>query len=137
MVFGRISEASIKGMMVKSVRMAGGYARRIEDQFLVGMPDTILIPRGCPVFFAEVKIVKGQQLAPSPRQYIEMRRIEDTWTSLKSRHAIPILIGWKDKTYYFHEVTESAKLVDCFSVTTSDMEFHDQLVQFYKGRLSK
>ena len=132
-MFGRISEATVKSMMVKSVRDAGGYARRIEDQFLVGMPDTILIPQGCPVFFAEVKIVKRQQLAPSPRQYVEMMRLK----SAGGVHAIPILIGWKETIYYFHEVTEKASLTSCFSVTSGSMTFHDQLVQFYNGRLCK
>ena len=130
-MFGRASEASIKAEMVKSVRANGGYARRIEDQFLVGMPDTILIPRGCPVFFAEVKIVAGQQLAPSPRQYVEMCRIR----AVGGMHGIPIMIGWKDHIYYFHETTEKAPLTSCFSVTNGHMSFHDQLVQFYKGRL--
>jgi hypothetical protein len=119
--------------MVKSVRQAGGYARRIEDQFLVGMPDTILIPFGLPVFFAEVKIVRGQQLAPTPRQFVEMDRINKAG----GIHAIAILVGWKDNIYYFHENTQVAKLVDCFSVTTSSMNFNDQLIQFYRGRLSK
>jgi len=137
MTFGRISEASIKGVMVKSVQNAGGYARRIEDQFLVGMPDTILIPKGCPVFFAEVKKVRGQQLAPSPRQYIEMMRINNAWMGPKPRCAIAIIIGWKDGNYYFHETAEKVFLADCFSVTTSTMDFNDQLIQFYKGRLSK
>ena len=130
-MFGRASEASIKAEMVKSVRANGGYARRIEDQFLVGMPDTILIPRGYPVFFAEVKIVKGQQLAPSPRQYVEMVRLK----AAGGICAIPILIGWKDGDYFFHENAEKAPLTNCFSVTHRDMEFHDQLVQFYNGRL--
>jgi hypothetical protein len=127
------TESSVKGMMVKSVRKAGGYARRIEDQFLVGMPDTILIPKGCPVFFAEVKIVKAQQLAPSMRQYVEMVRIKGA----SENHAIPILIGWKDGNYYFHEIAEKTVLTSCFSVTHNDMDFNDQLVQFYKGRLEK
>jgi hypothetical protein len=130
-MFGRVSETGIKNLMVRSVRNAGGYARRIEDQFLVGMPDTIMIPKGCPVFFAEVKIVKGQQLAPSPRQHVEMTRIK----AAGGDHGIPILIGWKDDIYYFHETAEKAPLTSCFSVTNGHMDFHDQLVQFYKGRL--
>jgi len=137
MNLGRISEASVKAAMVKSVRKAGGYARRVEDQYLVGMPDTILIPVGLPTFFAEVKIVRGNQLAPSPRQYIEMMRIDNTWASMKPRHAIAILIGWKDGYYYFHETAQLAKLTNCFSVTNGQMDFNEQLIQFYHGRLSK
>jgi hypothetical protein len=132
MTFGRVSEAAIKAQMVKSVRLAGGYARRIEDQFLVGMPDTILIPWGCPVFFAEVKKVRGLQLAPSPRQYIEMDRINKAGAN----HAIAILVGWKDETFYFHEAAQIAKLTDCFSVTSRVMDFNEQLIQFYHGRLA-
>lgn len=135
--FGRINESHIKHMIVQSMRQAGGYARRIEDQFLVGTPDMILIPRGYPVFFAEVKIVKAQQLAPTPRQYIELTRIKDTWVPMRPKHVFPILIGWKDGVYYFHESVESAKLVDCFSVTRREMNFYDQLIQFCNGRLMK
>lgn len=131
-----ISESQIKGIMIKSVRLAGGYARRLEDQFAVGVPDTILIPKGYPVFFAEVKLVRGQQFGPTPRQYVELCRINEAWGSKQPRHAIPILVGWKG-AYYFHELAENIQLVDCFSVTSSTMDFNDQLIQFYNGRIYK
>jgi hypothetical protein len=130
-------ESEIKGIMIRSVKMAGGYARRIEDQFAVGMPDTILIPKGYPVFFAEVKIVTGQQFGPSPRQYIELCRIGETWGSKQIRYAIPILIGYRSGVFYFHEVREMVRLDECFSVTSRPMDFNDQLIQFYNGRIYK
>jgi len=132
-----LSESEVKGIMVKSIRAAGGYAKRIEDQFSVGFPDTILIPRGYPVFFAEVKIVKGQQFGPTPRQYVELCRIADAMIWDKPFHAIPILIGFKMGTYYFHELAEVVQLRDCFSVTDGFMNFNDQLVQFYRGRIKQ
>jgi hypothetical protein len=130
-----MNEAHVKAMMVKSVKAAGGYARRVEDQYLVGFPDTILIPKGYPVFFAEVKIVKGQQLAPSPRQYVELCRIADATKWDKPYFGIPVIIGYKDGVFYFHEPVESAPLRDCFSVTSGIMNFNDQLIQYYHGRL--
>jgi hypothetical protein len=118
-------------MMVASIRKAGGYARRIEDKYGVGILDTILVPKGYPVFFAEVKKIKGNVFRPTDRQFIEMKRINE----IGGMHMFGILIGFKDDVVYFHEATNYAEIKDCFSVTTSDMTFHDQLIQFYHGRL--
>lgn len=123
------SEADIKRAMIKSIKELGGYARRIEDQYAVGILDTLLIPVGLPVFLAEVKRIKGESFGPTPRQKIEMDRV--IAAANKRGHVIPILIGWKDGVYYFHKPADVVKCCDCFSVTTSDMPFHQQLVQYY------
>ena len=128
---GSMKEGELKTSMVKNVRVHGGYARRFEDRYAVGLPDTIFIPVGIPVIIAEVKIVEGFKFAPTDRQYVELERINE-----HNPRAYGILIGWKD-AYYFSESKAQTDIRDCFSVTTRNMSFHDQLVQFYFGRLKK
>ena len=127
-----MNESTVKTAIVASIRASGGYARRIEDRHAVGILDTILVPKGYPVFFAEVKMIKGLTFRPTDRQYIEMRRINEVSGGI---HMFAILIGYKDGVYYFHEATNHAEVSDCFSVTTSEMDFPRQLIQFYHSRL--
>jgi len=129
-----MNEADVKRTMIKSVKAAGGYARRIEDQYAVGMVDTILIPRGLPVFMAEVKLVKSATFSPSPRQFVELELIEKA--ANEQGHVVPLVIGYKvdTKTYYFHPPQMFIRCTDCFSVTTSDMDFCAQLTQFHFSR---
>ena len=128
---GMTLEADVKRTMVKSVRDSGGYARRIEDQFGVGIYDVILIPFGLPVFMAEVKIIRKATFGPTLRQHVELERIR--YVGQPHGHVLPLLIGFKDGVYYFSELRIEVKPQDCFSVTTYDMSFHDQLVQFYNS----
>lgn len=131
-----MNESAVKTKMVKLVKERGGYARRIEDQYGVGILDTILIPPRCPVFFCEVKIIRDNMFGPTERQWVEMDRIESVLQT-DSYHCHAILIGYKAGVYYFHEHTQARK-VDrraCFSVTTSDWHFVDQLQAFYNARL--
>lgn len=130
------SESKYKTEMVKSVQRFGGYARRIEDQYAVGTLDCMFVLPRCPVLFAEVKKVKDNVFGPTPRQFVEMERVAASQTG-PITHAIPILIGVKDNLYYFHEIAEKVHVRDCFSVTSFDMEFADQLNLFYHGRLQK
>src|SRR6478736_1512304 len=100
--------------MIKSMKEGGGYGRRIEDQYGVGLYDTILIPFGLPVFMAEVKIIHGaNNFGPTPRQLIELKRIGDA--AALNGHVIPIMIGWKDGVHYFHKPKEIIDRKDCFS----------------------
>lgn len=126
------TESEVKSRMVKLIRKAGGYGRRIEDQYGVGILDTILIPLGGPTFFCEVKIIRANLFGPTDRQWIEMGRINAT----AAPYCYPILVGFQYGDFYFHEF--GPKQVDkraCFSVTTSDMPFPQQLNQFYNARL--
>ena len=127
-----MNEADIKRAIVRSVKFAGGYARRIEDSYAVGLFDLILIPHELPVFFAEVKLVRNGRFGPTPRQYVELDHVKQV--AGNDSHVIPIMIGWHNHTYYFSNPRPIIKCVDCFSVTTSDMEFHDQLVQYYHSQ---
>ena len=124
-------EANVKRAMVKSVKESGGYGRRIEDQFGVGIYDLILIPFGLPVFMTEVKIIRKSTFGPTLRQHVELERIR--YVGQPNGHVLPLLIGYRNGVYYFSELKVEVKPEDCFSVTTSDMSFHDQLVQFYNS----
>lgn len=72
-----MNEADWKRKIVKQFKDAGHYARRIEDQYSVGFPDLVIGPSGMATVFVEVKIVRGQKLAPSPRQYIELMALHN------------------------------------------------------------
>ena len=124
-----MNEAGVKRNIVKSMHEGNGYARRIEDQYAVGTYDMILIPLGCPVFMAEIKIIRGDVFGPTPRQYVELSRIQDV--AAQSGHVIPVMIGYKDGVYYFHKAQTHINRKDCFSITTSDVPFHKQLAQYY------
>jgi len=127
-----MSEADVKRDMIKSVKDAGGYARRIEDQYGVGIMDTILIPLGLPVFLAEVKMVKGYSFGPTARQLLELERVR--MAAFDKGHVIPIVIGYKEGNYYFHEPKHVIDCRECFSVTSLNMSFNEQLVQYYHSR---
>lgn len=124
-----MNEAEVKRHMVKSMKESGGYGRRIEDQYGVGIFDIILIPFGLPVFMAEVKIVRISVFGPTARQQIELGRIKHVAND--KGHVIPIMIGWRNGVYYFSPPKPIIRAEECFSVTTRDMTFHDQLVQYY------
>lgn len=57
-----MTESELKRALIKSIRAQGGVGYRTEDRFLVGWPDCVFIPEGCPVFFTEVKLVKRNAL---------------------------------------------------------------------------
>ena len=124
-----MNEADVKRSIVKSMHEGNGYARRLEDQYAVGVYDMIIIPLGLPVFTAEIKIVRGDAFGPTPRQYIELGRIEKA--AALGGHVIPVMIGWKNGVYYFHKTQTHIKCSDCFSVTTSDMPFYKQIALYY------
>ena len=124
-----MKESDVKRKMIKSMHENGGYGRRIEDQYAVGIFDTILIPKGLPVFTAEVKVIRGTAFGPTPRQLIELQRIANV--AEPNQHVIPVMIGWRDGTFYFHKPKMTIEFRDCFSVTTSDVDFYKQLVLYY------
>jgi hypothetical protein len=68
-------ESFYKTQMVKEVKKAGGYGRRIEDQYGVGILDLVFKLPDTEVIFAEAKRFTGHQFALSPRQWEEGRRV--------------------------------------------------------------
>jgi hypothetical protein len=129
------TEADVKREIVKSMVSDKGYARRLEDQYGVGIFDLIIIPFGLPVFMAEVKIIKGDFFGPTPRQAIELQRIQDVGAF--KGHVIPVMIGWRDGIYYFHSPNMKIDRKECFSVTTTDLPFYKQIVLYYYSIRSK
>jgi hypothetical protein len=103
-----ISESTVKVSVVNAIRKEGGYARRIEDKFTVGMPDLILIPLECPVVWVEVKLTRGSFFAPSPRQFIELVKLN------RPPHSVSLVMAWKDGHLYVSTPKETVYLEDCF-----------------------
>lgn len=86
-------ESDYKAAMRDAILEAGGYATRIEDQYRVGFPDFVLSMPDTGIVIAEAKRFDANIFRPSPRQYIEMCRIEDGG-------GLTVLIGVrKDKHY--------------------------------------
>jgi len=68
------TESEVKTDSVKRARKAGWYARRFEDQYAVGLPDTYYAKNGKSIFI-EWKIIRSDKFSPSPRQAIELKCI--------------------------------------------------------------
>lgn len=117
-------EADVKRKISESMKDAGGYARRIEDSYAVGIFDMILIPKGLPVFAAEVKMIRANYFGPTPRQHIELVRIE----SVGGVHVIPVMIGFKDGVYHFHKPQLRIAAEECYRFKG---DFHAGLVNYY------
>jgi len=118
-------EADVKRKMSEDMKNAGGYARRIEDTYAVGIFDMILIPKGLPMFAAEVKMIHSNYFGPTPRQHVELIRIE----SVGGVHVIPVMIGFKDGVYHFHRPQLRISVTDCF---TGKGNFHDALLKYHQ-----
>lgn len=122
-----MNESEVKRRLVENVKQRGGYARRIEDQFAVGFPDTIVMTsEALPVFFIEAKIIGGLEFGPSPRQYVEMKRLA------VSRYSCPVLAGWSNQTgkWYLHRRAEKALVAECFE-QPDGLDFFDTLESWY------
>src|SRR5690348_12423936 len=69
-------ESEVKRRAVKALQEAGWYARRIEDSFSVGFPDMTIRGPKIDVVFAEWKVFKGNVFGPTPRQLVELNRLQ-------------------------------------------------------------
>lgn len=105
------SESQLKTALVKSCRSMGAYARRIEDQYAVGILDIIVAFDDLPVMFIEGKRVSGQWMSPTDRQFVEGQRI---W-QLKGGHIVAVLVGWNTADRMLCSPWASSVLTkDCF-----------------------
>lgn len=87
-----MNEADHKRKLVAEINaLRGGYARRIEDRWAVGVLDLILKPPDCPIIFGEGKMIEGHKFGPTERQWIEGNRIIAAGLTV-------VLIGWKGRT---------------------------------------
>lgn len=130
------NEADIKRDMVAKMKDEGGYARRLEDQYAVGLPDMVMIPKGGPVFFVEVKIIRAQHYGATPRQFEELKRIAAADGFLK--HAIPAVIGYggNTKRLYISEPTIKTP-VEGLIFAEKPWNLTDLLITFQQEQLIK
>lgn len=97
-------ENRVKARIVEEMMRSNGYARRIEDQYLVGTPDLILSLPSTGLVMTEAKVFTGNVFEPSPRQYIEMKRIE-------AGGGKTLLVGWKAGIFHLHGLDHTDKVV--------------------------
>lgn len=102
-----MNESDLKRALVKILQGEGTYARRIEDRFLVGFPDLIIIPQDQLIFFCEAKIVSGKSFKPRDRQFIELQRLSVSW------HAVACVLGFDGPSTYLHPYAKICPLDKC------------------------
>lgn len=98
-------EADVKRDMIHEVKVALGYARRIEDAFSVGFPDMVVILCGKPACFVEVKRFSGNVFKPTPRQLVELRRIQNA-----SEKVHALLVGYRAGVFYIANPQEEVDI---------------------------
>ncbi len=111
----------MKRNIVYDFKERGCYARRIEDSFSVGFPDLILEIPDYPVFFVEGKLFVGNVFGPTPRQYVELKRLAIT------KYSHPAVIGWKDGRHYLHPHAQICYVDDCVM-----QRVDEHIVDFFK-----
>jgi hypothetical protein len=89
----------------------GAYARRVEDQYGVGVLDMVVAFSGLPVAFLEGKVVEHRLFQPTERQFIEGNRI----IALEGGHSIPLLVAWDPLGGFFiHPWARTALIQNSF-----------------------
>lgn len=106
-----MNEADRKRKLVAEIKALGGWARRVEDRFAVGVLDLYLKLPDRPFMAAEGKMIIGHKFGPTLRQFEEGKRMIAA--------GIPaVLIGWKDQTMSISPWVEQADWREC--LTASD-----------------
>jgi hypothetical protein len=104
-----MDEAGHKRNLVKEVNaLPGGYARRAEDKYAVGVLDLIIKLPGRPILWAEGKMIDGFKFYPTLRQFEEGNRIIQA-------NMRAVLIGWKSQRMYISPWKIEADCRSCFS----------------------
>ena len=102
-----MNEAKVKQDLCRDIRREGGYARRIEDRFAVGMPDVVVILPDHPVMWIEAKIIRYDMFGPTARQLVELKRL------YRPPHCYSYLMGWKNDIHYITWPVDQIKHGDC------------------------
>lgn len=106
-----MDESEHKTKLIKQCRNLGAYARRFEDQYGVGILDTLVAFPDMPVIFAEGKTIESISFGPTERQWVEGQRV----LAVRGGHTIPLLIGWTPRgIMYVGEWTRRLPLKACF-----------------------
>ena len=104
-----MNEADYKRKLVAEVNvLRGGYARRYEDRWAIGLLDLMIKLPAYPPVWAEGKIIKGNVFGPTERQLFEGNHMR--YAGLRV-----LLIGWKEKVMAICEWAEAADIRDCFT----------------------
>ena len=120
-----MTEADFKRKLVAEIKMLpGGYARRVEDRWAVGVLDLIIKLPGLPIVFAEGKLIRGNLFAPSPAQFAEGNKI-------LAASMLAVLIGWKDRVMYVSDWVEKAHIEDSFYLG-HDAKYADVLAKYVR-----
>ena len=108
-----MNEADHKRKLVAEVNaLRGGYARRIEDRFAVGVLDLIIKLPNIPWIWAEGKLIIGNKFKPTERQWVEGERIQATGTTV-------LLIGWRAKEMSISRWVKEANRHECLTASDS------------------
>ena len=102
-----MNEADRKVNLVKGVKALGGFARRLEDKYALGLLDLVIKLPGHPLIWAEGKLVDGNLFAPTARQYIE----GEAW--IKAGVGV-LLIGWQGSLMFISPWVKKADKRECF-----------------------
>ena len=116
-----MNESDYKRRLVAEVKALGGYARRIEDRFAVGVLDLILKVPNRHLIFAEGKVIEGYKFAPTARQYEEGKKIIRAGVGA-------VLIGWQNRVMYLSYWAEKADKRFC--KTYPNCNYAEALVKF-------
>lgn len=90
-----MTEADEKRLIVNAIKKHGGYARRLEDQYAVGLPDLFIGLKGLPAVLIEAKLIRGNIFSPSPRQLQELIKLQSSGATV-----VPLVMGINDNGYY-------------------------------------
>lgn len=102
-------ESDFKRKLVAEVNaLRGGYARRVEDRFAVGVLDLIIKLPEHPLFFAEGKLIDGNMFGPTDRQWVEGEKI-------KAAGLTALLLGWRLGMMHVSPWTRNADRRKCVS----------------------
>ena len=108
-----MNEADFKAQLVKNVRALGGYGRRLEDKYALGLLDLVIKLPQHPFLVAEGKLIAGHAFAPSARQYEEGK----SWINAGVK---VLLIGWHQKSMYISPWVKKADKRECYTDHNTD-----------------
>ena len=119
------SESDYKRKLVDEIkRLPGGYARRVEDRFAVGVLDMVLKLPALPLVMAEGKLINGFLFSPTGAQYQEGLK----WQAAGIE---AVLIGWKARQMFVSPWAEKADCRECFTLPPSQ-PYHNVLWEYLR-----
>jgi len=115
---------------VGALKQRGHYARRIEDQFAVGVLDIITVFKiDEKIWFIEAKIINGNYFGMTERQYVEAQRL----TKTANTGVATCLVGYKEaeKKWYVSAPSTKVHVDDCLQ--QGDGELFETLLMRWRN----